>query len=103
MSLAGEVGATINLEQVTVKDSPTLLHPDEETIVWLFSETPSRFLVEITPEQFGAFEKHMLASGVEDIIYVGTVNNGSRFIVQNGEEELINVDVAELQKAWKGE
>ena len=102
MSLAGEVGATINLEQVTVKDSPTL-HPDEETIVRLFSETPSRFLVEITPEQFGAFEKHMLASGVEDIIYVGTVNNGSRFIVQNGEEELINVDVAELQKAWKGE
>ena len=59
--------------------------------------------VEITPEQFGAFEKHMLASGVEDITYVGTVSNGSRFIVQNGEEELINVSVAELQKAWKGE
>jgi phosphoribosylformylglycinamidine synthase len=102
MSLAGEVGATINLEQVTVKDSPTL-RSDEETIVRLFGETPSRFLVEITPEQFGAFEKHMQASGVEDITYVGTVNNSSRFIVKSGEEELINVSVAKLQKAWKGE
>jgi phosphoribosylformylglycinamidine synthase II len=101
MSLAGEVGATINLKQVTVKESP-ILHPDEETIVRLFSETPSRFLVEITPEQCGTFEKHMQASGVEDITYVGTVNNSSRFIIQSGEEELINVSVAELQEAWKG-
>ncbi len=102
MSLAGQLGATINLEQITVKGAPTI-HPNEETIVRLFSETPSRFLVEITPEQFGTFEQHLIACGVEDITYIGTVNNSSRFIVQSGEEsELINVDVEELQEAWKG-
>jgi phosphoribosylformylglycinamidine synthase len=102
MSLAGQLGATLNLEHITVKGAPTI-HPNEETIVRLFSETPSRFLVEITPEQFGTFEKHLMASGVEDITYIGAVNNSSRFIVQGGEgSELINVDVEELQEAWKG-
>jgi len=102
MSLAGQLGATLNLEHITVKGVPTI-HPNEETIVRLFSETPSRFLVEITPEQFGTFEKHMMASGVEDITYIGAVNNSSRFIVHNGEEaELINISVEELQEAWKG-
>jgi hypothetical protein len=44
-----------------------------------------------------------MASGVEDITYIGAVNNSSRFIVQGGEgSELINVDVEELQEAWKG-
>jgi phosphoribosylformylglycinamidine synthase len=102
MSLAGQLGATLNLEHITVKGAPTV-HPNEETIVRLFSETPSRFLVEITPEQIGPFEKHLMASGVEDITYVGVVNNSSRFIVKSGEEsELINIDVEELQEAWKG-
>jgi phosphoribosylformylglycinamidine synthase len=102
MSLAGQLGATLNLEHVTVKGIP-IVHPNEETIVRLFSETPSRFLVEITPEQFGSFEKHMMTNGVEDITYMGTVNNSSRFIVYSGEEEeLINVSVEELQEAWKG-
>ena len=102
MSLAGQLGATLSLEHITVKGAP-IVHPNEETIVRLFSETPSRFLVEITPEQFGTFEKHMMASGVEDITYVGAVNNSSRFIVHSGEEEqLINVNVEELQEAWKG-
>ena len=100
MSLASQIGATLNLEHITVKGVPTI-HPNEETIVRLFSETPTRFLVEITPEQFGTFEKHMMESGVQDITYVGAVNNSSRFIVRSGEEELINVNVEELQEAWK--
>jgi phosphoribosylformylglycinamidine synthase len=102
MSLAGQLGATLHLEHVTIKGTPTI-HPNEETIVRLFSETPSRFLVEITPEQFGTFEKHLMASGVEDIIYIGAVNNSSRFIIHSGEEsDLINLSIEELQEAWKG-
>ncbi len=102
MSLAGQLGATLNLEHITVKGVPTI-HPNQETIVRLFSETPSRFLVEITPEQFGPFEQHMIASGIEDITYVGAVNNSSRLIVHSGEEkELINISIEELQESWKG-
>jgi phosphoribosylformylglycinamidine synthase II len=101
MSLAGLLGATLQLDHITVKDVPTL-HPSEETVVRLFSETPSRFLVEITPEQLGAFEKHLLSNGVEDLTYVGAVTTGERFIVRRGEDELINLHINELQEAWKG-
>ncbi len=101
MSLAGLLGVTLHAEHITVK-SATALSPSAETVVRLFSESASRFLVEVTPEQLGAFEQHMRASGVEDITYVGTVTNTTRFIVHSGEVELINLSVDELQTAWKG-
>jgi phosphoribosylformylglycinamidine (FGAM) synthase-like enzyme len=71
--------------------------------VRLFSESPSRFLVEISPEQFGMFEKHMRTNGIVDITYVGSVTNTSRFVVFMDDKELINLSVSELQEAWKGD
>jgi phosphoribosylformylglycinamidine synthase len=68
----------------------------------LFSESASRFLVEVTPEQLGAFERHMREHGVEEIFRVGQVTNDARLTIHNGNVELLNVDVAELQVAWKG-
>ncbi len=101
MSLAGMVGVTLNLERLAVKGSGSLGY-DASTIMKLFSESPSRFLVEITPEQLGSFEKHMRLSGIEDVTYVGSVTHASRFVVQDGRNELINLAVDELQEAWKG-
>ncbi|GAC1361468.1 MAG: phosphoribosylformylglycinamidine synthase subunit PurL [Ktedonobacteraceae bacterium] len=101
MALAGLAGVTLNLERLTVKGASGLPR-DTLTIVKLFSESASRFLVEITPEQFGSFEKHMRLNGVEDVTYVGVVIHGSRFAVRDGNEELLNLDVDELQEAWKG-
>ena len=101
MSLAGLLGVTLHAEHITVK-SATALSSSAETVVRLFSESASRFLVEVTPEQLGAFEQHMRASGLEDLTYVGTVTNTTRFIVHSGEVELINLSVDELQAAWKG-
>jgi phosphoribosylformylglycinamidine synthase len=78
------------------------LSPSAVTVAKLFSESASRFLVEVTPEQLGAFESHMREQGIEDIFRIGQVTNTSRFIVQNGNEELLDVSVDELQTAWKG-
>ncbi|TMC24114.1 MAG: phosphoribosylformylglycinamidine synthase subunit PurL [Chloroflexi bacterium] len=124
MSLAGLLGVTLNVrhigrskeiapslqaaqEQVEKFERPLAVHlrevhPDALNIVRLFSESPSRFIVEIAPEQLGAFELHMRTHGIEDFTYIGTVNNSSRFIVQDGDEELINLSISELQEAWKG-
>jgi phosphoribosylformylglycinamidine (FGAM) synthase-like enzyme/phosphoribosylformylglycinamidine (FGAM) synthase PurS component len=68
----------------------------------LFSESASRFLVEIAPQHCDAFEKHMRTAGVEAITYIGTVTATPHFIVRDGETELIHVSVATLQEAWKG-
>ncbi len=101
MSLGGLVGMTLNLERLAVKGSGGLSY-DASTLVKLFSESPSRFLVEITPEQLGSFEKHMRLSGIEDVTYVGTAMHASRFVVQDGWDELVNLSIDELQEAWKG-
>jgi phosphoribosylformylglycinamidine synthase subunit PurSL len=115
MSLASLQGVTLDLRHISItkhppqppsdeheeEDKPDVL-PAAVDIVRLFSESPSRFLVEIAPEQLGTFEKYMRVNGVEDIIYVGTVSYTDRFIVRDGEEELINLGVSELQEAWKG-
>ena len=101
MSLAGLMGVTLNLERLAVKGAGGLSY-DASTIVKLFSESQSRFVVEITPEQLGSFEKHMRLNGIEDVTYVGTVTHASRFVVQDGRDELINLAVDELQETWKG-
>ncbi len=101
MSLAGLAGVALNLDRLAVKGSRSLSY-DASTVVKLFSESPSRFLVEITPEQLGSFEKHMRLNGIEDVMYAGTVTHASRFVVQDGRDELINLTVDELQEAWKG-
>jgi phosphoribosylformylglycinamidine synthase subunit PurSL len=114
MALASMLGVKVDLAGIALKphasDSPAEggerareVHSEAINIVRLFSESASRFLVEIAPEQLGAFEKHMRANGIDDLTYIGTVAQSDRFIIQGGGEELINLGVAELQEAWKGE
>src|SRR5262249_1372196 len=101
MALAGRLGVNLDTTHITIKKASTL-HPNGEAIVRLFSETPSRFLVEITPEHLGTFEKFMRAANVRDVTYVGAITSSDRFIVRNVEEELMSLGLDELQEAWKG-
>jgi len=76
--------------------------PTYNTIL-LFSESPTRFLVEVAPTQQDAFEAHLHANGVQDFACIGTVNETERFVVHNGDQLLIDIPVGELQAAWEGE
>jgi len=100
MSLAGLLGVTIDVQQIATH-THGMVHA-ARNIVQLFSESQSRFIVEIAPERLGTFEKHMRENGVTAITYLGTVTNTERFIIQDSETELINVSLKELQVAWKG-
>jgi phosphoribosylformylglycinamidine synthase len=100
MSLAGVLGVTLDIHDIQPAGSPLI--PDAVEVIRLFSESASRFLVEVTPEQWGAFEKHMRMHRVQDVIFVGMVTNTGQFIVRDGETELMNVSVEELQEVWKG-
>ena len=97
MSLAGLLGMTIDVGNVL----PDM--GDASDIIALFSELPTRFLVEIAPEQQAAFEAHMRERGIQDISHIGTVTAAQQFIVTSGEQALIDLPVAALQMAWKGE
>ncbi len=102
MSLASMLGMTLYLDQMALRSNANLTS-DAIVIAKLFSESASRFLVEITPEQVGTFERFMRAHGVNDFANIGIVTKTSRFMIRQLAQTLIDVDVAELQAAWKGE
>src|SRR6266566_2883978 len=105
MSLAGLLGMTIDLKQ-TPHETTTLAEgtksPGDFNTILLFSESASRFLVEISPEHQDAFEVYMRTHGVYGLACIGAVNNAERFVIQNANQLLIDLPVNELQTAWQG-
>ena len=105
MSLAGLLGMTIDVTR-TSRDMITLVEsiksPDDFNTILLFSESASRFLVEISPEHQDAFEAYMQRHGVRDFACIGVVNNTERFVIQNDTQILIDLPVNQLQIAWQG-
>ncbi len=101
MALAGLLGLAIDIEQVPCEALEYA--GDVLATILLFSESASRFLVEVEPRQREAFEAHMQAHGVHDIACLGSVTESGRFEVRSGERVLIDLSIDELQAAWKGE
>ncbi|WP_301109067.1 phosphoribosylformylglycinamidine synthase subunit PurL [Sporosarcina sp.] len=64
----------------------------------LFSESQSRFLVTVKPEQVAAFEQN-----VEDAVKIGTVTDGEQLVIKDAEGTvLLEGTVEEFHAAWKG-
>ncbi|MDQ2717696.1 MAG: AIR synthase-related protein, partial [Chloroflexota bacterium] len=101
MALAGLLGLRLELDSIPIAHIPAT-PPTEIEAIRLFSESPSRFLVEVAPGQRAAFEAHMQRSPV---VYaeVGSVTDTGRFVILRNEETLIDLPVTALQAAWKGE
>ena len=106
MSLASLLGMTIDVKR-TPHETTTLVEgtnsPDDFNTILLFSETASRFLVEISPERQETFEAYMRTHGVNDFACIGLVNNTERLVIQNASQLLIDLPVNELQAAWQGD
>jgi phosphoribosylformylglycinamidine synthase len=99
MALAGQLGLSLDLA-ATPHDLPI----DQETApILLFSESASRFLVEVAPEQQVEFERFLREREVQDFACLGAVTTEEALVVRYGEDTLITLPVAELQAAWKGE
>ncbi len=105
MSLAGLLGMTIDVkrtphETTTFVDGTMSL--DDFNTILLFSESASRFLVEISPGHQETFEAYMRTHRVDDFACIGAVNNTERFVIQNADQLLIDLPVNALQAAWHG-
>ena len=95
MAFAGGYGMHLNLAHIPVGELPGL-----DNDVRLFSESQSRFLVEIEPQHREAFEIRM--AGVP-IGYLGTVTEGKAFIVNGIKgERIIETSLSVLKSAWQG-
>jgi phosphoribosylformylglycinamidine synthase II len=93
MAFAGGLGMTLNLDKVPLGEKITR----SDSI--LFSESNTRFLVEIAPEDRERFEKAM--KGI-DIAAAGEIDNGGRLEIYglNG-QKIVSAPIAELKGAWQ--
>jgi len=93
MAFSGDIGVEIWLDKVA--RSPGLQRND----YILFSESNSRFLVEVSEANKGRFEEIM-----EDSIYsmIGRTVEGNRFVVYGLDgKEIINLGLKEMMHVWK--
>jgi phosphoribosylformylglycinamidine synthase len=93
MAFAGGLGATINLEHVPLSE------PIDRDDFILFSESNSRFLVEVVPENKVEFEKVM--SGII-LANIGQVaDSGVLTIYGVNGRPVVTQSVGELKEAWQ--
>ena len=104
MSIAGELGLELDISEITLVGTGAMsdagaASPGADSLIKLFSETPSRFLVEIEPQQAAAFEAQL--SGVA-LARIGSVRAVPQLRINEGPAALIELDVVQLKQSWKG-
>ncbi len=93
MLFAGGYGARIRLKEVPVEEGVT-----REDVI-LFSESNSRFIVEVSPENKEMFEKKMNSVPVG---LIGEVTEETKLTVFGNEEnKIIETDIDTLKESWK--
>jgi phosphoribosylformylglycinamidine synthase len=93
MAFAGGMGAEINVKLIPVSGK---ISRDDFI---LFSESNSRFIVEVTPENKDKFEKIMQGVSFANI---GTVNNTEKLEISglNG-KKIVSESIYDLKEAWQ--
>ncbi len=95
MAFAGDLGLTLELGALPVEgtlDDPRLL----------FSESPTRFLLEVPPEKAAALGVLLLKARVPHAV-IGTVTAEPRLRIRGrlGEHDVLSSSTADLRQAWR--
>ncbi len=102
MCFAGRLGATVDLTHVgrfgdERGHGQAAMRGDHK----LWSESNSRWLVEVPAEKAAAFEAHFRKPVVRELLYpLGAVEPGTRLVVKDAGATLLDVDTEELREAW---
>jgi len=88
MVIAGELGMRLDLAAADMADEPLLL----------FSETPSRFLVEVRPADAAAFEAAMAGT---PLAHVGVTTAETVLALHSGPAQLGSLPVVSLRTSWQ--
>ncbi|MHB9027632.1 MAG: phosphoribosylformylglycinamidine synthase subunit PurL [Candidatus Latescibacterota bacterium] len=91
MAFSGETGARINLASIPAESG---LRED----YLLFSESNSRFIIEVAPEKAAQGEK--ILAGLP-FAWVGETNDTGRLVIESAKGTLVNEGLADLKEAWQ--
>ena len=92
MAFAGGLGAQIDLSQLAEQTGIN------KSDILLFSESNSRFLVEVPAEFHAEFEAAMQ---MVPSVNIGHVTEEGTLNITNGDEVVIDSDIEDLREAWK--
>jgi phosphoribosylformylglycinamidine synthase len=106
MAFAGECGVRLRLADVP-RNGSLEAHTDELDTVLLFSESASRFLVEVPPAKRTEFEAILRSADVPHA-HIGETTDGGRLQIAAADPEakrtadwLIDLPLAEMKEAWQ--
>ncbi len=94
MAFAGGRGVDVDLSAAA---SDAKLDP----FALLYSESNTRFIVEIAADDRDRFLKSFAVGGVKSPVLLGTVSNSGTVVVRSGQSVLIEADIEALRNAWK--
>ncbi len=92
MAIGGRLGAAVNLDRMPATDPD--LRPEEK----LFSESQSRFLLEIAPDHIDQVTSDL--DGV-DFAIIGAVTDDSRVAITHRDQPLLALPIETMVEHWK--
>jgi phosphoribosylformylglycinamidine synthase len=92
MCFAGMLGAEIDTKKIPLGEKI------ERADYVLFSESNSRFIIEVSPKNKKNFEKRMRGCAYAEI---GKVVAGKKLSITHNGKKVIDSDIDKLKKAWK--
>jgi len=93
MAFSGGLGVSLNLAAVPTVNNATL-----EPAVALFNESAGRFLVEVAPDHYDAFVRHVANVPHGEI---GRVTDTGRIVVMSGNKTVLDLGIADAKAAWQ--
>jgi phosphoribosylformylglycinamidine (FGAM) synthase-like enzyme len=91
MAFAGGLGGRVDIGNISAAGAL-------QDAACLFSESNSRFLVEVTPERSAKFEREF---GDVPVVRIGEVTADKRLVIGRGRQPLIDADILDLKEAWQ--
>lgn len=100
MAFAGMLGADVDIAAIEVKQEPgqSAAGKSELQLARLFSESNSRFVCELSPENVDPFKQLF---DEYELTTIGTVTDTGRLRISDDSQLLLDEDVGELKSAWQ--
>ena len=95
MAFAGGLGVKLDIQNMQLEGE---IAAGDADWVRLFAESNTRFLCEVTPENEQAFLAQLEKLPVT---LLGQVTSDPQVVVDNGDQNLINQNIASLKEAWQ--
>lgn len=98
MAFAGGLGVDIEIGSLLIAGKDDDAANEQATLIRLFSESNTRFVVEVEPTNLSAFEEAMKDI---QIAQIGTVTDDQELVIKSDSESVVVANIDELKTAWQ--